>query len=50
MPRPDESGDMSTGDPQESVESHLRKALSATEIEDKNYHVRQAIQLLQVSE
>ena len=48
MPVADEFRDMSTGDTRESVEEHLRQALSAATAEDKNYHVRQAIQLLEL--
>jgi uncharacterized membrane protein len=44
----DEFPDMHPGENRERAEEHLREALSAAEAEDKNYHVRQAIQLLEL--
>lgn len=41
---------MHMGESQDSVREHLREALSTTDVAEKNYHVRQAIQLLQVEE
>lgn len=35
---------------QDCVKEQLYEALSATDAEQKNFHVRQAIQLLQVEE
>lgn len=35
---------------QDNAREHLRKALAATDAEEKNFHVRQAIQLLQVEQ
>lgn len=39
---------MHPSEAQDGVREHLRKALSATDAEEKNFHIRQAIQLLQV--
>lgn len=50
MATPNDNRGMRQGDTRESAAEHLRKALSATDTEDKNYHVRQAIQLLKLCE
>ena len=41
---------MGLTDPPDDVKEHLREALSVDDVTEKDFHVRQAIQLLQLEE